>query len=252
MQNYQAAIMVQYGYLNGNPATPNNPPKKGPTMAGISTGHMRYTGQAGFTSPNGGSSIGTANACPAAYLAAHGGALPSSQGCNANCFSANTCNDGVEVKLQIRVPTNAKSMSYDFKFYSGEFPEWVCTSYNDFYLALLTTGAAGIPMDKNVSFDGLGNPVSVNNGFFDVCSPTGCFTCPKGVTELAGTGMELIGGIWVGGGTSWLSTDAPVVPGEVITLELLTFDVGDTAYDSNVLLDNFRWGLNTTSVKTHE
>jgi hypothetical protein len=29
------------------------------------------------------------------------------------------------------------------------------------------------------------------------------------------------------------------------------FDVGDHAYDSLVLLDNFRWGLNTTAVGTH-
>ncbi|MBK8254770.1 MAG: choice-of-anchor L domain-containing protein [Polyangiaceae bacterium] len=248
MQNFMAAVLQQYGYLNNNPAVPNNPPKKGPTMAGISSGHMRYTGQAGFASPNGGSSMGSASACPAAYLAAHGGTLPSSAGCSGNCNGGNTCNDSIMVRLQVRVPTNAKSMSYDFKFYSGEFPEWVCTTFNDYYLALLTTGAAGIPMDKNVSFDGLGNPVSVNNGFFDVCSPSGCFNCPKGTNELLGTGMEGS----VGGGTSWLTTDAPVVAGETITLELMVFDVGDQAYDSHVLLDNFRWGLNATTVGTHE
>ncbi|MEZ4293437.1 MAG: choice-of-anchor L domain-containing protein [Polyangiaceae bacterium] len=247
-QNAQAAIMTQYGYLNGNPATPNNPPKKGPTMAGISSGRMRYTGQTGFASPNGGTGLAGPNACPGGYLAAHGGSLPSSQGCSGNCNGGNTCYDSIMVRLQVRVPTNAKSMSYDFKFYSGEFPEYVCTTFNDYYLALLTTGAAGIPMDKNVSFDGLGNPVSVNNGFFDVCSPTGCFNCPKGTTELLGTGME--GN--VGGGTSWLTTDAPIVAGETITLELMVFDVGDTAFDSHVLLDNFRWGLNATTVGTHE
>lgn len=246
-QNFQAAIMVQYGYLNGNPATANNPPKKGPTMAGISSGHMRYTGQTGFANPNGGSSMGSGTACPASYLAAHGGTLPSSQGCSGNCTGGNTCNDSIMVRLQVRVPTNAKSMSYDFKFYSGEFPEYVCTTFNDYYLALLTTGAPGIPLDKNVSFDGLGNPVSVNNGFFDVCGATGCFVCPQGTVELQGTGMEN----GIGGGTSWLTTDAPVVPGETITLDLMVFDVGDQAFDSHVLLDNFRWSLSPASVGTH-
>jgi len=240
-QNNQAAILTQYGTTNL--------PKKYNTMAGISSGRMRYTGQTGFVSPNGGTSFNTASSCPAAYLAAHAGNLPSSQSCNgANCTSANTCNDSIGVRLQIRVPTNAKSMSYDFKFYSGEFPEYTCTTFNDFYLALLTTGAAGIPADKNVSFDGLGNPVSVNNGFFDVCSPTGCYTCPQGTGQLTGTGMEGS----VGGGTSWLTTDAPVLPGETITLDLMTFDVGDWSWDSLSLLDNFRWGLNATTVKTHE
>lgn len=247
-QNFQAAIMAQYGYLNGNPATVNNAPKKGPTMAGISSGHMRYTGQTGFVSPNGGSSMSAGgSACPASYLAAHGGTLPSSQGCSGNCLGGNTCNDSIMVRLQVRVPTNAKSMSYDFKFYSGEFAEYVCTTFNDYYLALLTTGAPGIPLDKNVSFDGFGNPVSVNNGFFDVCSPTGCFVCPQGTVELQGTGMENS----VGGGTSWLTTDAPVVPGETITLDLMVFDVGDTAFDSHVMLDNFRWSLSPASVGTH-
>ncbi len=248
-QNFQAAVLVQYGYTGGNPANKNNPPKKGLTMGGISSGNMRYTGQANFVSPNGGAGYNGTSSCPAGYLAANGGVLPSSLGCNgANCNGGNTCNDSIMVRMQVRVPTNAKSMSYDFKFFSGEFPEWTCTTFNDYYVALLTTGAAGIPADKNVSFDGLGNPVSVNNGFFDVCSPSGCYNCPKGIAELAGTGME--GG--VGGGTSWLTTDAPVVPGETITLELLVFDVGDTAYDSHILLDNFRWGLNSATVSTHE
>jgi hypothetical protein len=246
-QNYQAAVMTQYGYLNGNPATPNNPPHKGPTMAGISSGRMRWVGQTDYVVPQSGSSFASPSACPAGYLAAHGGTLPSSQGCSGNCSGGNTCNDSIELKLQIRVPTNAKSMSYDFRFFSAEYPEYVCTTFNDFYLALLTTGAAGIPADKNVSFDGLGNAVSVNNGFFDVCQAAGCFACPAGAGGLAGTGMD--GGI--GGGTSWLTTDAPVVPGETMTLELMVFDVGDNIFDSLAVLDNFRWGLNTTSVKTH-
>ena len=56
----------------------------------------------------------------------------------------------------------------------------------------------------------------------------------------------------VGGGTSWLTTDAPVLGGETITLDLTIFDVGDQGWDSHVLIDNFRWGLNTTTVGTHE
>lgn len=56
----------------------------------------------------------------------------------------------------------------------------------------------------------------------------------------------------IGGGTKWLTTDAPVVPGETMTLELVVFDVGDTAFDSLALVDNFRWGLSTTTVATHQ
>ncbi len=39
-------------------------------------------------------------------------------------------------------------------------------------------------------------------------------------------------------------------PGETITLELMIFDVGDRAFDSNVLLDKFRWLPSSTVVGT--
>jgi hypothetical protein len=259
MANKQAAVLTQFGWIAPPPPavnfckapqTPNNPPHKGATYAGISSGLMRYEGQTGFVPNPGGptTNIGTATACPAAYLAAHNNNLPSSAGCNGSCPSGNTCNDSMSLKLTIRAPTNAKGFSYDFRFVSAEFPEWVCQSFNDFFLALLTSGAPMLPMDKNISFDAMKNPMSVNNGFFDVCEASGCFTCPKGVADLDCTGMEN----GKGGATSWLTTDAPVVGGETITLELMVFDVQDNNYDSHVLIDNFRWSPSSVTLGTHE
>jgi hypothetical protein len=114
----------------------------------------------------------------------------------------------------------------------------------------LTSTADGIPADHNISFDSLSNPVSVNNGFFEVCGGNGknCGTCPGGTAALAGTGLDTANG----GGTEWLTTDAPIVPGETFTLELVIFDVGDTALDSLVVLDNFRWSLEPVEVGTHQ
>ena len=43
-------------------------------------------------------------------------------------------------------------------------------------------------------------------------------------------------------GTRWLSTTAPVVPGETITLVLAIFDLQDNQLDSYVFLDNWQWG----------
>jgi Putative metal-binding motif len=259
IQNKQAAVLTQFGWVAPAPPAinfckapqaPNNAPKKGATMAGISTGVMRYVGQEGFVGQQGGPStdLNSASACPAAYLAANMNKLPSSSGCNGMCPTGNTCNDSVALRMTIRVPSNAKGFSYDFKFISSEFPEWVCQNFNDFFLALLTSGAPGLPVDKNVSFDGLGNALSVNNGFFEVCQPSGCFTCPKGVAELSCTGMEN----GKGGSTTWLTTDTPVVAGETITLELMVFDVQDRLYDSHALLDNFRWQASNVTLGTHE
>jgi hypothetical protein len=174
------------------------------------------------------------------------------------CANGSGANDSANLKVQIRVPTNAKSFTYKFKFYSSEFPEWTCTEYNDFYLALLTTTAlpigtmpGQIPPDRNISFDALGNPVSVNNAFFDVCTgQPGCLS----TTELVGTGM---GGsssaptaLNDGGGTSWLTTTSPIVPGETMTIEFMTWDTGDRLWDSTVLLDAFEWSINAGTVGT--
>ncbi len=240
MQNWQTAVLQNYG-------TGGVVPQKGATIAGISSGRMRDANDPGYVAPNGGSSFTTATTPPAAYLAAHGGALPAAQGCSGNCPSGSGANDAVNVRLSIRVPTNAQSFSYKFRFFSSEYWTYQCTQYNDFYLALLNTGAAGIPADKNISFDSLNNAVSVNNGFFDYCAAKGCNTCPLGTGALAGTGMTNGN---TGGGTSWLTTTAPIVPGEVMQIEFIIFDVSDHILDSLTLLDDFEWSLDPSGVGT--
>lgn len=251
MQNFQAAVMTMYGNAN-------NVAQKGPTFAGISSGRMRDSNDAGYVAPNGGSNFSSSSQPPAVYLAQHGNALPSSASCYGNCPAGSGANDSVNVRADIRVPTNAQSFSYKFRFFSSEFWTYSCTAYNDFYLALLTSTAPGIPLDKNISFDSANNPVSVNNGFFDVCQVRGCQSCPAGTGALTGTGMENIafaggyGNGLTGGATNWLLTTAPVVPGETITIEFMVFDVSDGILDSLSLLDAFQWSVTPSGVGTVE
>ena len=240
MQNNQAAVLQNYG-------TGGVVPQLGSTMAGISTGRMRDQNDPSYVNPNSGTDFGVGSQPPAAYLAANGGNLPSSQGCSGNCPAGSGANDPINLRLQIRVPTNALSFAYQFRFFSAEYWTYSCTAFNDFFLALLTSGAANLPADKNISFDGLGNPLSVNNGFYDLCVPKGCYTCPQGTGQLQGTGMQLNN---TGGGTVWLQTTAPVVPGETMLLELMVFDVSDGILDSLVLLDAFTWSIMPSSVGT--
>jgi hypothetical protein len=145
-------------------------------------------------------------------------------------------NDYSEVSLAIQVPSNAQAFSFDFNFMSIEFPEFVCTSFDDTFLAMLESDA----FTGNVSFDSMGSRVSINVGFFDVCSPSLDPSC-TGEADLIGTGFEE--GDAGGGGTGWLTTTAPVVPGEKIRLTFMIFDEGDHILDSTVLIDNFRWEL---------
>jgi hypothetical protein len=53
-----------------------------------------------------------------------------------------------------------------------------------------------------------------------------------------------------GGGTVWLNTTAPVVPGETITIDFMVFDVSDCILDSLALLDQFEWLIDPTEVGT--
>ncbi len=232
MQDFQTAIVQSFGF--GGIV-----PKAGTTMAGLSTGRLRDVVHADYVNPAPGTSFGRAGQPPAAFLAAHGGALPGGTNCSMGaCPSGTGAHDGVATRLSIRVPTNAKAFAYDFRFLSVEYGGRFCSPYNDFFLALLGTSAPGLPADKNIAFDVIGNLLSSNAAFYQACVPQGCSTCPLGTVLLAGTGFD-VGAL--GGGTEWLTSVAPVVPGETMQLELMVFDVSDGIGDTAVLLDHFTW-----------
>ncbi len=194
---------------------------------------------------------------PQAGMTGPGSAPPGYPKSTSACPVLPSVNDTIGVTLQIRVPNNAQGFSFDFDFYSGEWPEYVCTEYNDSFVAWLqSTAWAGNGGDLNISFDSMNNPVSVNNGFFDRCTPnttTGCAgsksataACGGGASELQGTGFYNLGSYCGaqstgGGATGWLTTKAPVKGGEVITLQFIIWDTGDQNWDSSVLLDHLTW-----------
>lgn len=178
--------------------------------------------------------------------------------------------DVVDVKLVLKAPPNAKGIAFDFNFFTSEWPAFVCTDYNDSFIAYLSSKAFNGGKPDNISFDAQKNPVSVNNGFFDRCTPNtviGCADgptttrsqCPGGPGELAGTGFAKED-LWcgpfsntrssAGGATGWLTSTAPVEPGETFTLEFLLWDTGDADLDSVTLLDNFRWVQGDTKTET--
>ncbi|MFO0678442.1 MAG: choice-of-anchor L domain-containing protein [Polyangiaceae bacterium] len=170
--------------------------------------------------------------------------------------------DVVSFKVQLKAPANAQGLSFKLNFYSGEWPEFVCTRFNDGFVAMITSMAVAGGSPTNVSFDSTNSVISVNNGFFDRCTPntqTGCAgdppvpktaECAAGTSELKGTGFGQPEGKYCGtnsavaspgGSTGWLRTIAPVIGGETVTLEFILWDTGDQAYDSSILLDDFRW-----------
>lgn len=150
------------------------------------------------------------------------------------CSGATDINDDVALSLKIKAPANATGYSFEFDFYSFEYPEWVCTSFNDQFIALVNPPPLGA-INGNISFDSKTNPVSVNIAFFQVCADAGC---SLGDAELLGTGFDT----WDdAGATSWLTTQAPVKGGETFDIRFAIWDTGDQSWDSTVLVDNFKW-----------
>lgn len=152
--------------------------------------------------------------------------------------------DGSGLKLVIKTPTNAQSFRFNLNFYTFEFPEFMCSTYNDFFVAMLDPILEG-EADANVSYDAFGNPISVNAAFLRVCHPQSTsgmfFPCPLGPGELAGTGFDAENN---SAATGWLETTAPVeAPGETITLLFTVWDSADPILDSTVLLDDFRFAV---------
>lgn len=208
-------------------------PTGGKTMVALSTGVAR-PGVFGMSPA--GAKMCTKSKTPPGFPTPSEAACPGQ-----NIDTDNSAYDAIALEVVIRTPTNAKGFSFDFNFFTYEYPNFICSQYNDFFVALLWPVHATNVLHNNISFDVQGNPVSVNNGFLEVC-PAGThggkvFECPLGTAELIGTGFE------GRGATSWLRTSAPIEPGETITLRFAIWDMGDDSYDSTVLLDNLIWDL---------
>jgi hypothetical protein len=167
-----------------------------------------------------------------------------------NCDGDDEINDDIGLELVLKAPTNATGLQYEFSFYSHEYPEFICTLFNDQYVAIVDPAPQG-SINGNISFDSANNPVSINIALFDVCEPgTSTSPCGLGTADLAGTGFDTwgTGGTSDAGATGWLVTTAPVDPGSEFTVRFAIWDTGDTWYDSTVLIDNFSWIANGGTV----
>jgi len=156
--------------------------------------------------------------------------------------------DGAALQVVIRVPTNAQSFSFNINFFTYEFPDYICSTYNDSFVVMMTPQPASLP-DANIAFDQAGNPISVNNSLLQVCDPQNAggknFTCPLGATSLMATGFGIDTTMDEDhAATGWLQTTAPVpasLKGKDVTLLFAVWDSSDGLLDSTALIDNFVW-----------
>lgn len=134
--------------------------------------------------------------------------------------------DQVQLQLQLDPPANVTCLTFDFRFFSEEFPEWVGSQFNDTFTAEIVDTdlqyqSNTIVTPYNFAYDGDGNVISVNSLF--------------GVEEEGETTFD--------GATPLLQAVTPAErndDGDVL-VTLTIQDVGDSIYDSAVALDNARW-----------
>ncbi|MBC8071487.1 MAG: choice-of-anchor L domain-containing protein [Deltaproteobacteria bacterium] len=246
----------------------------GDRMVVLSTG--RAADDAGDVNPGfddfqSGQIMGTDSPFPIDWYAANGFSLPNAPGCPVPLDDTDA-QDPVLLELTVRVPTNANSFSVDMFFFSAEYPEYVCTAYNDFFVALVDSTDPSNPADKNIAIydDGVSTwPVGVNivdatDGLFTACTDHSVGACGddahaySGCTSnalLQGTGFDNPGevefacayGGEAGGGTGWLTMSGNVTPGETMEIRFVIWDTSDGLYDSLVLLDNWQWSVQAST-----
>ena len=170
--------------------------------------------------------------------------------------------DYTELRMTIKAPINAGSFTFDFAFFSEEYPVYVCQGFNDTFLAIQTSQQ--YPSGYQIAYDANGHRVNVNNAFFQDCnSCNNCvpgsnfnIACANPISTLNGTFFEVPLGpsstppsqcneSHGSGGTDWLKTTSPINPGETFTLSWIIFDEADGILDSSVILDHFHWHSTT-------
>jgi hypothetical protein len=241
----------------------NVTPREGTQMLAISSGSARNPNESGYQqpgapppldilSPAGNWKDSTAHGAPAGYP-------KEAPSCTNQANPTGEPYDSAGLRVTIKTPKDANSFKFEFNFFTYEYPDYICSQFNDFFVALMSPRPSGV-MDDNISFDEQGNNISVNAGFLQVCNPCSTngktFDCPLGYGELMGTGFETNTGtdqcgIQGSAATSWLVTTAPIEnPGEEITLHFAVWDSADGWLDSTVLIDNFTFEVEEGEVGT--
>jgi hypothetical protein len=232
----------------------SNATQHGVRMLGLSSGSARQPTDPGYQDVSG-FDKGYTSGAPAGFPAQ----TPACPG-----ITFGQPHDGAALSVVLRIPTNALTMSFDLNFFSYEFPAYVCSEYNDTFVAIVTPSPTGEPSTAkdNVTYDSMGNPISVNSSFLVVCDPQTAggrnYACTEGSTKLHGTGFGIdttstspAGDDMDHASTDWVTTTVSVsaLAGQEVTLLFAIWDSTDGLLDSTILVDNVGWSFATSPTK---
>lgn len=138
--------------------------------------------------------------------------------------------DRASVVLTLDVPPGLNRLSFDFNFLSSEFPDFIGTSFNDTFGAIVTdsqgTRVITAASVNSSTFFAASESQAGGSGF-DIFTED-----PTGVDTLFGTGLP------DAGLTGFETVNVEIASGELVTLELFLEDRGDGILDSAVIVDN--------------
>lgn len=144
--------------------------------------------------------------------------------------------DIVQMEMELDVPFGANMMTFDFKFFSEEFPQFIDSQFNDGFVVEIgessfTVDGSELEAPDNVVFDEEGNPITINDAG------------ELGQDEAWAAGTAY-GRDENGGATRLINTSVPIssgIGGGTITVIFTIFDVQDRIYDSTVFVDNIEF-----------
>jgi len=130
---------------------------------------------------------------------------------------------------------DANGYTFDFAYFSAEFPEYVDSQFNDIFVVWQDSE----DYTGNVTFIN-GQPMTVT-ALWPIDYQGECdFNAPNcngsADPHLADTGHQ-----GYGGATGWYKATGGIHPGETFTLTFGIFDMGDSSFDTTALLDNWQW-----------
>jgi hypothetical protein len=137
-----------------------------------------------------------------------------------------TARDVTVLSIPINVPAGANCLSFDFRFLSEEYPDFINSQFNDAFIAELdsstwvSSGSVIGGLENDFALDATGAPLTVHSAQAGLSGPNG-----------AGTPY--------GGASAPLRAKTAVTPG-AHTVILSILDLNDNIYDTAVFADALR------------
>lgn len=145
--------------------------------------------------------------------------------------------DGIALKVSINVPSFATGFTFDYKYYTHDFPGILCTSFVDQPAVIVNPVPGGSVPPGNLLYDSSNVPVNANSQeIISFCTSGGTgYACPNGTSELNNTGFE------VNGASEWITVSNPATGNTMIDVTFTIWDSGDGQLTSTLLIDNWLW-----------